>query len=690
MSNFSEEVNRISVQFFNEAKSSPQLLSDLAKMEYYMAESYSGRVFIELLQNADDANAKRVISYSTNNFLIFANDGRPFDKNDIISIARSGASNKTRGQSIGYRGIGFKSASSVSDEIIIFSSGVYFSFSKSLCAQYLNTDSSNVPTIRIPILIKNINDEIQTECISLLNKGYKTIFIFNKPRMTFYYQEIDELDSGFFIFLNSISECNINFFGRQKKFSVQRRIENNNRLVTITSTEETNTWLLFDRNRTSVAFLLQNGIIVPCSSNEALFHCFLPTLDKSFVRCKINADFSTDPSRKHIVLDEKTNTALSDIAFLFVDICKKAVRESVSDVYKNFFSILLKKELISRINIAFDELFDKAIRGTSWIPLMNGRICQIEDYKLFPSTFEIDNPLIIRTCSNRLTKDAMAPTIYEKLDCFDCFISQYSKSFFPISEMITALGEDPLFVEKIPNESYIQLLCGIIREAKLVCSLQHCSINFDKLLLKDENNSFRPVSDIASNKMKINLKLAQELSLRLGQSEIQWFKSVTHIQKLCEPKYNFNEINQNDNHLWQNNSITQEISTQINPHISKWRDAESKCVEIEKVMGNDATDVSLQNLGYDVFSKDIDGRKRYIEVKSVKRDYSFSLTNNEYTAAMQYGDEYYVCLLCENQNQLEVKYINNPIKNAVFEKRIKQWEWACLDFSYTIFKYDLE
>lgn len=41
--------------------SPPGLLADLANLERYVAETYSARSFIELLQNADDAGAKRFL-----------------------------------------------------------------------------------------------------------------------------------------------------------------------------------------------------------------------------------------------------------------------------------------------------------------------------------------------------------------------------------------------------------------------------------------------------------------------------------------------------------------------------------------------------------------------------------------------------------------------------------------------------
>ena len=48
-------VKNIRDMFIKEASESPLLFIDLANMERYVSESYSGRSLIELLQNADDA-----------------------------------------------------------------------------------------------------------------------------------------------------------------------------------------------------------------------------------------------------------------------------------------------------------------------------------------------------------------------------------------------------------------------------------------------------------------------------------------------------------------------------------------------------------------------------------------------------------------------------------------------------------
>ena len=174
----SEIIHEISCKFLSEAKNSPALLADMAAMEKYMAESYSSRIMVELLQNADDAGSSKVLITQYNDSLIVANNGRPFTEADIVAISRSGSSKKKRGETIGYRGVGFKSTSFLSNDIIIYSNNVQFAFSKSQTAIALSTDIEKVPTIRIPFLYEE--HEYDNICKVLNDNGYTTVFIFTK------------------------------------------------------------------------------------------------------------------------------------------------------------------------------------------------------------------------------------------------------------------------------------------------------------------------------------------------------------------------------------------------------------------------------------------------------------------------------------------------------------------------------
>ena len=65
-------VQSLTSEFLAEAKSSPRMFEDLAAMEHYMAESYNGRAFVEILQNADDAAASNLVVFSCGNDYVTA------------------------------------------------------------------------------------------------------------------------------------------------------------------------------------------------------------------------------------------------------------------------------------------------------------------------------------------------------------------------------------------------------------------------------------------------------------------------------------------------------------------------------------------------------------------------------------------------------------------------------------------
>lgn len=684
MSDFKNTVKRISDDFIREARQSPQLLSDMAKMEYYMAESYSGRVFIELLQNADDAKATKIFVYQSDGNLYFANNGKPFDDQDLNAISRSGSSGKERGKTIGYRGVGFKSVSSISDEIVIYSNSTYFTFSKCLCSKILNTEHENVPTIRIPILLEDTPQTIKENVDKLCQRGFTTVFVFKNAKLDLFLEEVNTIDTGYFLFLNHVSECNIDISLKNKTtYFIERYDQNQNNHVIIATKNSKKEWMVVKENDVSVAFLIEEGIIVPCSESDAVYHCYLPTLDRAIFPCKINADFSTDPSRKHLTIDDKTKSALVQVSNIFINILIMAIQNANTGKYKNLFSLFLNKTTLSKVNIFLDEELGSVIANKKWLSLNSGKKVSPTEYKLFPYVFELENSAQIRKIPSEISMESLPSAVYERIDKVDEFISQFSRKEFSLDEIVAALSSSD-FVDKLNLEAHTQLITNVVRETKIKSRLNpEYNTTIDKILIKTDAQENIPIKELISSKRSIHKEMKKELTERLGNSEIQWLQDQIGIKALSPnvPQEELGTIGQK--------SIILEKKESIMPHISKWRDAESKCIEIEKILGNESIDVSVKNVGYDILSTTPDGTKRYIEVKSVKKDFAFSLTNNEYTAAHEYGENYYVCLLCENENVLEVRYIKNPLVNAKFEKRIRQWEWTCLEFNATNQSFDL-
>ncbi len=683
MRKFYDVVKEVSDKFLEEARQSPQLIADMAKMEYYMAESYSGRLFIELLQNADDAKSTRIISFYNNNNLYFANNGKPFDENDLIAISRSGASEKKRGTTIGYRGIGFKSASAISNDIIIYSANTYFTFSKEKCSNILKMKLDEVPTIRIPILMENVDESVQDDIQLLKDNGYSTIFVFKNVDIALYLDELNEVNEGYFIFLNNICECIFDIEQTSTKYEMTRYNDFGNSYVKISEQDKETEWMLAKNKNATVAFLLDEGVIVPCEEEQAVYHCYLPTLERSIISCKINADFSTDPSRKHITMDDKTKESLSHIGYIFGSVLESAFKDAESGKYKNILNMYMKKTTISKINIYLNDIIDKYMNDKKWIQLGNGEFISPKEYKTFPSSFDIEKPESVRAIPGEISENSLAQTVYENIDNVEAFFEQYSTEKMDLASISKDLSNEE-YVEKLNPEIHTQLLTSAIRESKIEQALNpEYQADLKSYIVKTDENKYKSFDDIIDENECLDKTLKQELGERLGTSEINWLQKQVGADSIIK------ESAQDSISAVEKN-FEEDDTDNLTIHIAKWRDAENKCVQIEEYLGNKATDVSIKNYGYDVESTTPEGKKRYIEVKSVKGDFSFSLTNNEYTAAHQYGDEYFICLLLEKDNDLEVRYIQNPLNNAKFEKRIKQWEWLCLECTSTAMTFNLD
>lgn len=83
-------------------------LRDKAGHERNLRELYRGRAPYELLQNADDAGAKKVAYILCADGLVFVHDGRWFTIDNFRSLA-DGWSDKDPEQCIGHKGLGFRS-----------------------------------------------------------------------------------------------------------------------------------------------------------------------------------------------------------------------------------------------------------------------------------------------------------------------------------------------------------------------------------------------------------------------------------------------------------------------------------------------------------------------------------------------------------------------------------------------------
>lgn len=674
-------IEKISNDFINEAISSPKLLADMAAMEKYMAESYSGRIFIELLQNADDCSSKRIYVKEIEGDIIFANDGHPFNEQDVLAISRSGASSKERGKNIGYRGVGFKSTTYLTDEIVIYSDNTYFTFSKKICADRLNVSINEVPMIRIPILVEEVSENLSGCIDNLIKEGFQTVFIFKKAKIKEFLEEMKEVDTGYFIFLNNIEQCSVQMKEISKQFSIERSDRLDGQIVSFIN-EEKSTWFILKKKNAAIGLKYdkEQDAIVPCSDNEGVYHSYLPTFDKVTYPVKINADFSTDPSRKHITLDEKTEQAIYCVAQIFADVIYKALNGQLSPTFKNIFKVLNSNSSFSRCNSLLKQEIKKCIYEECLIKLQKGNEVHLYEYKLLPEWLEEAEKFYLREHSDYIKAFSLPFEVYGIYDEVDSFIRQYSQEQFSDDDIIEMMKEQAV-VEKMIPETQGKIIGKIIKSEKFSQSISKKKKDLSDIKILTDDG-VKNIHEIAGSDVKISERVRETLTNNMSSSEIEWFEKQNDLarEQIEARKQTITSVS------IQLNEIEKES---IKPHITKWRSAEQQCIEIETYFGNKAIDVSKKNIGYDIESITPDGKRRLIEVKSVADTGEFAITNNEYTAAHQYGEEYYLCIMFQDDKKIKVIYINNPLATVHFEKRIRQWEWVCEAYTGDSYTFEL-
>jgi hypothetical protein len=95
-------------------------------------------------------------------------------------------------------------------------------------------------------------------------------------------------------------------------------------------------------------------------------------------------------------------------------------------------------------------------------------------------------------------------------------------------------------------------------------------------------------------------------------------------------------------------------------------------MEYERNNQREPEDVSDQNLGFDIRSKDKNGNLRYIEVKARAYEGDIALTQNEWFIAKRFGDNYYLYVIFNASTSPELKIIQNPAKNLTPQTKIEQ------------------
>ena len=664
-----------------EAKNSPMLLSDLAGLEAYVSESYNSRSFIELLQNADDAGSTKFYVKHYNNYLLVANDGRPFNIKDLESLCRSASSNKARGTSIGYRGIGFKSVVSFAKEVHLISGEYGITFSKELTKTIIEK-ANKVPLIRIPHeLQQNISKELNAEISNIQKDGYNTIFIFSGVPAN----QIDEEYTSFayttLMFLNNVRNIKISLSKEvNASINVLERSDGKKK-IRIATNEEITEWLVCSNDNCSIAFAIKNGNIKRLAREEAVIHAFLPTEDYCGLGFIVNGDFSTDPSRRHLIFDETTKKVITEITKLYCKILQQGLQESnesLLNAMMPYFDVKLiqlmkqsfEREFANLLKINCGTMFSKFRLSPSWF--------NASDFRIIMSS--VNKPCISPECTEVIGLEGMLKFIGSKFDDIDTIISLVCPADISLNgcAQIAAYGmKQTLMNHKVG----VLTKTPIFVSGSELCSISDINENENKI---DDSFLQLMIDNGISNK-DIGLclkKLGMNNLFELQFNEEIPEESVSDDSDSDRPSTSVRN--------WFNaNSSSSSVPTSSN--VQKWRSAEENTLTVLNENGFKLTDVSMQNVGYDLSGTDPNGNRIYIEVKSINyAGQKFRMTNNEFAAAQYNQDNYYIAIVHQTKNALEISHVKNPIRSLNMNRQCVQWVWECSGYEYTPMKFELK
>lgn len=655
-------IKQVSGSFLEEASASPRMLEDLAAMEKYMSESYDGRTFIELLQNADDAGAKRVCVSEIDNAVIVANDGRSFDENDIMSICRSGASNKRRGNSIGYRGVGFKSATVISTEIVIYSAGVYFTFSKSLCAKTLHVSCDKVPTVRIPFIYDEtkLNFDIKRELLRLQSEGFNTAFIFLKANVEKFVTELREFDSSWLLFLKNIVHVGIDMEDIELKCSLKRKnIHDFEKLITVE--ENGNSWYVINNGDIAVAFLYDSHKgLIPCQVDDAVFHCFLPMLDKTGFAFKINADFSTDPSRKHLIQDDLTTEAFAKAAKLLATFVENVFKRKDEKLY-GLLGLIGKHISLTNTSIAFEKELLSELVWREWIPLEKGTCVKVKEVKLFPSWMSEKERKVFLDGIPSFKENYISHLLYEQSDEYFLLLKKLGAEEISDGKLRTIITD-----EKVVSSLSVELIAKIFVYEGRNCFTDEKWVG--EVCLPTENG-FVSVRDCYTDS-SVNGEYCKVLQQLLSDDE--WSTLIAQFPVFEQIKKYRVKRSSGGTQLKRNSSKKAQLA------INKWKTPIQNCMAAETMNGFSVKDVSKKCDEYSLICANANGDTRYVLVIPVAHiGDTIKLSESQYSAAQRIGESYELFVIATEASEAEYIYIKNPYEKVELNRVVKEWEWVC-------------
>ena len=730
-----------------EAINNSAILEELAGLEKYISETYISRVFYELLQNADDCKSTKFYCYLINSDLYVLNDGNIFNIEDLESLCRSASSNKQRGDSIGYRGIGFKSVAGICRSVSLISGTLEVCFSREKTQELFGREIK-VPLLRVPHYGIISHPEKNEAKKLMMSGGFTTCFILHNVDIEKLDNDRKGITKDSIIFLRNINETLIKTNNSEVKIKLLRKVEYgkisesiyaidklieeeiraemNQKRATISpswssSNKETFTRVWNYRN-IQVSTDIKDGQPIRLKKNDAYAHAFLPMLTLTGLGARVNGDFSTDPSRLRINPDSHTRETLSEVADLIVELLRKLSKNEINDNELSLLEVLIpydKSQVFSIAPAYISDILKSKIYSST---------LEMSSFCLKPKWSNMSDYLILADASKKkeLAFEQVSYNDYynffNKLEACELSILNVfnilterrisQEGIFSLVEYIftesqafkqfNAISQDIILDSKILIDEEGNIVSGRdMKEKSAILNIEKTFITHIFNSADRMNSDFRPKSIEAIEFVRlcglpqdvIPSDLLEPLIGRLLLSSNEYhmqivkrFKSQNKVNKATD----YMSIKANEKQLTINNG-----DLLVSYNSPKWRLAEKLGQEILESLGYQVLDVSKRNCGYDLEATSINRDLIYVEVKKISNFADeFRLTDNELFQAKQKGDSYFVLLIVQSGFALPSHYsmIQNfysRFQNKV-ERRCVKHEMFCSGYEVSYDKLDIE
>ncbi len=669
-------LDKVRNPLLEEAQSSPSLLSDLAGLEQYIAESYDSRSFIELLQNADDASSSRFRIAKSGRFLLVANDGRNFTQKDFESLCRSAASSKSRGNTIGYRGIGFKSVVGFAKTIHLISGNLEVTFSREKTA-LLIPQAKRVPLIRIPHPLEDDAKKGFSEALgNLIQDGFNTIFVFDHLLADAIDNEFSSFDPSSLLFLRSVRHVELQTKTEAMITASRKNIDERSKTIRLKTDDGVSQWLVIEHSSVAIAFAQEASQIVRLDERSSVVHAFLPTTEPTGLYIKIHGDISTDPSRTRVVLDERTANIIKKIAALVVELLMACFFEKASKDSLGMVSALIpetdprltkfqkksfKSELLSEIQRKAKEKFANLRCRPQWLNVL--------DFEKLAASAKLQ----------------VIPRSFENVEGVNAFLRFLGAREADFEELASGL-----FSTEVSIAGSAEIIAYFL--TRFVAKQIDISRFSRDWLLWPTSGRVTSFEEIAGSSLIVETEFLDLISEKtMGRSAIQ--RMITAISDETTANKILGEASNGPSEVmalppsqetFKPAEKTVSATSGIKPlALKRWRGAEQHVFQILSAQNWQVEDVSRQNVGYDIEGVTENGEEVFIEVKLIESpSQPFTLTSNEEAVARQKGLKYQIALVRQTGNSLEVAFIRDPVKQLKMTRQCRQWVWECSDYIF--------